>query len=276
MIVGRAHTARHGRLVGTDDGAAFVRGGRGPCVVAFHGFTGTTAELRPLLDRLAASGFAVRAPLLTGHGSHPAALQDVTFEAIVADMLAELERAVAEHGEVVVVGFSLGSLVAIELAARRPAGLRGLVLLGNALTLAPVLARPLGFVARRGWTFPDWYVLKLAPDLRDAAMRSRILAYDRDPLRAAQQVYRAGVLARARLGEVTCPTLVLHGAKDRVCPPSNVELARRGLGARDVRTRIFDRSAHLLAADHDREEVAAAVTAFVEELALASQRPVDP
>jgi carboxylesterase len=268
LIVGRAHTERYGKSVGTDDGAAFVKAGRAPCVVAFHGFTGTTSELRPTLDELALRGFAVRAPLLPGHGSHPSELQDVTFDLLVAEMERELHAARDEHGHVVLAGFSLGSLVAMELAARRPAGLCGLVLLGNALALTPPVNAALGFVDRRGWKLPDWYLLKLwSSDVRDPAQRKRVKAYDRDPLRAALEVYRAGVRVRERLGLVECPTLVLHGARDRVCPASNVTLVSEALGTRNVRTRIYAKSGHLIAADHDRLEVADTVASFVDSVA---------
>jgi carboxylesterase len=275
VIVGRAHTDKHGRVRGDEDGAAVVRDGAAPCVVAFHGFTGTTTEIRPMLDALVASGFAVHAPLLTGHGTHPGKLQDVTFDELVADMEKELEIARARHEHVVIAGFSLGSLVAIELAARRPAGLLGLVLLGNALTLSPPVSAALGLIDRRGWTLPDWYLLKLwSADVRDPVQAKRITGYDRDPLRAALEVYRGGTRARSRLADVECPTLVLHGGRDRVCPSSNVALAASGLGSRDVRTRIYAKSAHLIAADHDRNEVAEAVTSFVGS--LAPQPPVEP
>ncbi|HSO37355.1 MAG TPA: alpha/beta fold hydrolase [Labilithrix sp.] len=278
MIVGRSHTARHGKLLGSDDGSAFVRGGRAPCVVVFHGFTGTTTEVRPLLDVLVERGFAVRAPLLTGHGSHPAQLQDVTFDALVSEMQAELDAAREEHGDVVLAGFSLGSLVAMELAARRPEGLLGLVLLGNALTLVPPVSTALGFVERRGWKLPDWYLLKLwSADVRDPEQKARISSYDRDPLRAALEVYRAGGRVRARLGEITCPTLILHGARDRVCPSSNVALVASALGTSEVRTRIYAKSGHLVAADHDRADVAATVASFVASVVRApGQPPVEP
>jgi len=241
--------------------------------VAFHGFTGTTSEIRPMLDVLVERGFAVRAPLLTGHGSHPAKLQDVTFDALVAEMQQELDAARAGHEHVVVAGFSLGSLVAMELAARRPAGLLGLVLLGNAVTLATPVRAALGLIDRRGWKLPDWYLLKLwSADVRDPEQAKRIIAYDRDPLRAALEVYRAGVQVRSRLGRIDCPTLILHGAKDRVCPSSNVALVSEALGSGRARTRIYAKSGHLIAADHDRADVAASVASFVESVARASPR----
>lgn len=271
MIVGRKHTDRHGKINGSADGAVVVKPGRSPCVVAFHGFTGTTSEIRPMLDALSDRGFAIRAPLLSGHGTHPGDLQDVTFDALCNDMQREVDAAFGEHDAVVIAGFSLGSLVAMELAARAPRGLAGLVLLGNALTLNPPIAAALGFFDRRGWELPDWYLLKLwSADVKDPEQKSRINHYDRDPLRAALEVYRGGQRVLPRLSQITCPTLILHGARDRVCPVSNVELARRSLGTTEVRTRVYAKSAHLIAADHDRAEVADTVAGFVQAL------PVEP
>ncbi len=267
MIVGRRHTERHGKLVGNADGGVVHRAGKAPCVVAFHGFTGTTSEIRPTIDALAAKGFAVRAPLLTGHGSSAATLQDVTFERLADDMEREAAAALEEHGAIVLAGFSLGSLVAMELAARRPKNLVGLVLLGNALTLTAPVRAALGFVDRRGWTLPDWYILKpWSADVRDPEQKKRIVAYDRDPLRAALEVYRAGVHVRGRLDRIACPTLVLHGARDRVCPKENVRLVADALGANVKHTQVFADSGHLVCADHDRDEVARVVVEFVSGL----------
>jgi carboxylesterase len=268
MIVGRTKSGPFGRIRGTDDGSRVDRAGSAPCFVAFHGFTGTTSEIRPVVDAVSARGFAVRAPLLPGHGETPDRLQDATFSHWTSAMQSELDAAIAEHEHVVLCGFSLGSLVAMELAARRPKGLLGLVLLGNALTLAPYVGGPLGFWHRRGWKLGDWYFLKLwSADLADKTQRERISAYDRDPLRAAMEVYRAGLSVRDRLHEIQVPTLVLHGGRDKVCPVANVERVRRGLGAREIRTKVFPKSAHMVAADVDRDEVSACVAAYVEEMA---------
>ncbi|HEY8079556.1 MAG TPA: alpha/beta fold hydrolase [Labilithrix sp.] len=267
MIVGRTKSGAFGRLRGTDDGSAIVREGRSPCFVAFHGFTGTTSEIRPVVDAVAARGYAVRAPLLPGHGETPDRLQNTTFSEWTDAMQRELDAAIARHENVVLCGFSLGSLVAIELAARRPRGLLGLVLLGNALTLAPYVSGPLGFWHRRGWKLGDWYFLKLwSADLADREQRERISAYDRDPIRAAMEVYRAGLHCKDRLRHVDVPVLVLHGARDKVCPVANVEHARRALGSREIRTKIFPKSAHMLAADLERDEVSACVASWVAEM----------
>ena len=51
-----------------------------------------------------------------------------------------------------------------------------------------------------------------------------------------------------------------------MCPVANVEHARRALGSREIRTKIFPKSAHMLAADLERDEVSACVASWVEEM----------
>jgi carboxylesterase len=248
-------------------------------VVAFHGFTGTTSELRPMLERLGAAGYAVHASLLPGHGTHPSSLQEATFDHWVDAMRGEVIKARERHEEVVLCGFSLGSLVAIELAAE---GLgAGLVLLGTAVTLTAPVRTALGAIDRLAWRLPDWYLLKLwASDIADPVQRRKIRAYDRDPLRAALEVYRGGRRAEAKLGKITCPTLLIHGAKDRVCPVSNAHDVASRLGTTDTVVRVYPSSAHLVAADVDRHAVAEDVLAFVSRLARDGDKrqrePVEP
>lgn len=270
MIVGRRHTERYGCLVGTDVAAPFLTAGRAPCFVAFHGFTGSTSEIRPLLERVADRGYAVQAPLLPGHGSHPGKLQDATFDDWVDAMRREVVAAQARHERFVLCGFSLGSLVALELASEIPSGLLGIVLLGNAVTLTAPVRAALGFVDKKSWTLPDWYLLKLwSSDIRDPEQKKRIAAYDRDPLRAALEVYRAGRRVEPRLPLIKVPALVLHGGKDRVCPPGNMHLVAKSLGSTDVVTKLFPKSGHLVAADLERDEVASEVVRFLDRVAAA-------
>ncbi len=277
MIVGRGHTERRGRLLGAQDGAAWSRDGRAPCVVALHGFSGTTSELSPLLEALTREGYAVRAPLLAGHGTRPEQLQACTFGDWVESARAVVEDARGRHGRVVLCGFSMGSLVAIELASERPGACEGLVLLGNAVRLSSPLHEALGAVDRLGLSLPDAYLLKLwSADIADRAARARITAYDRHPLRGALEVRRGARRAHERLPHVTCPTLVLHGRRDHVCPVGNVERVRARIGAKQVFTRIFEDSAHLVAADHDRDAVAAEVLSFVRRFDADRQAPVEP
>ena len=234
---------------------------------ALHGFGGSPGELSFLLDRVSAAGFPVRAPTLPGHGTSPRDLQKCTFEDWVGHAREELALARKEHETVVVCGFSMGSLVALDLASDESTrkDVSALVVLGCALHLAPGLRAAFRLAQAAKVRLPDVYLARpFGPDIRDKTLASSIGGYERHPVRAAMEVYRAGQSIRARLAQVTCPTLALHGEHDRVCSIKGAYELVSLLGTRDVRVRTYARSAHMLALDHDREEVARDVIAFLE------------
>jgi carboxylesterase len=266
MIHSRKRSLREQRMLGEGE-LEFFAAGKSPCIVAFHGFGGTASELRPLLDRVAQAGFAVDAALLPGHGGRVEDLQETTFTTWVDASRARLRTALAEHGRAVLLGFSMGALVALELASERPEGLAGLVVLGNAVTIEPLSSVPLGILSALRLRLPDAYLVKPRPgDLADRSAMKSLRTYDRHPIRAAMEVYRAGSRVRGLVGSVTCPTLVLHGRRDIVCSWRNAAWLADHVGSKDVSVRLFERSAHVIACDHEKEDVAAETVAFLRRL----------
>jgi carboxylesterase len=262
LFESRTRTLATERMLGAGEMELFANG-RAPCVVAFHGFGGTAAEMRPLLDAVAGAGYAVDAALLPGHGSSVTQLQGKTFDDWVEASRARARAAARAHGRVVLLGFSLGSLIALKIASERPEWLAGLVVLGNAVTLEPHSSVPLAMLARLGHV-PDVYMVKpRAGDLVDPAMMDRLVSYDRHPLRASLEVYAAGPRVRAGVGLINCPTLIAHGRRDQVCPWTNALWLADHLGTHDVSVRIFENSAHVLACDAERDALATEVTAFL-------------
>jgi carboxylesterase len=118
------------------------------------------------------------------------------------------------------------------------------------------------------WSVPDAYFLKLhSADITDRDAAKRLTTYDRHPLRAAYEVYRAGARVRGKVARIECPTLVLHGRRDHVCSWRNAEWLAAHVASKDVTVRVYDRSAHVVAADVDRDAVAEEVIAFLRRLA---------
>jgi carboxylesterase len=256
MLSSRARAVRDGKMLGTGPTEIFAQG-RAPAVVAFHGFGGTAAELAPLLESVADAGYAVDGALLPGHGTRVEDLQEQTFDTWLASCRARLRAATDRHGRVVLLGFSLGSLLAMQLASERPEGLAGLVVLGNAVTLKPLMGVPFGLWTRLGRPVPDAYLLKPRPgDLADASAMPSLVTYDRHPLRAAYQVYLAGPRVQAAVPRIACPTLVMHGRRDMVCSWKNATWVADHVGTPEVSVRLFERSAHVLCCDYEREAVA--------------------
>jgi carboxylesterase len=236
------------------------RPGRTPAVLCLHGFGGVPAEVAPCVEVATELGLAVRAPLLPGHGRTPADLAPLRFEDWLAGARAEFD-ALRREGPVILVGLSLGSLLATRLTLDAPGDVRGLVLLANAFWLArPFPADGLELVDRVG--LPDFGFPKLATDIGDPKARAAHVSYDVQPARAALSVLRAGEALRQELFRVHCPTLVLHGARDRVTPVSNAWRVAGALGAADRRVVIFPASHHILPCDRERAAVAAELRTF--------------
>jgi carboxylesterase len=251
MFRNRELTLREQKMLG-DGETEFFAAGKAPCVVAFHGFGGTAAELRPVLEVIARAGYAVDAALLKGHGTRVEDLQEATFDGWVDAARARVAAETARHGRVVLLGFSLGGLVA----------------LGNALTVKPHTRWPFAIWEMSRRPMIDVYMLKpQAGDLVDQALMETLVTYDRHPLRSAREVWLAGPRVKAGVGRIACPTLVLHGRRDRVCSWRNAAWLAEHVGTRDVGVRIFEESAHVLCCDGERDEVAREIVRWLGRLA---------
>jgi carboxylesterase len=257
--------AEAGPMIGEGDPSPIRCSGARPGVLALHGFGGTPLEVELVVDVARELGLAAYAPLLPGHGTH--------VEDLARSRLADWERGAeqaynelaARHAPLLIAGLSLGSLLAARLAARRPETTAGLVMLANALWLtSPFPAWGLSAVALLG--LRDFSIPKLAADIADPVARRSHLTYPAQPVHAAIDVQRAGVEVRAELGRVRCPALVLHGARDRVCPVANAERALRLLGSTQKRVVVFPRSRHILTRDLDRAAVRGELLRFFDEL----------
>jgi pimeloyl-ACP methyl ester carboxylesterase len=216
-------------------------GGDGPLTLLVHGYGGAAwnfTELAPLLD-----GRRLVVPDLPGHGGSgplPAAPTAAAF----ADALVPLLDGPAD-----VLGHSLGGLIALRLAERRPDLVRRLLLAAPAgissatrvseLFIALVgLVKPGRIAGRRVDRIvrsPRLRRLVFGPlevsnpdTLSDRAIRGLLLGPTMH-----RDVHTAGMALvaddpRRDLDRVRCPVLVLFGARDRQVPVADgFEYARR-------------------------------------------------
>ncbi|MDQ6694243.1 MAG: alpha/beta fold hydrolase, partial [Chloroflexota bacterium] len=80
-----------------------------------HGFSGSPAEMRWLGTYLAAQGVRVEGVRLAGHGTQPEDLSYLTWHDWVHSAVEGLDRLSQPGRKVVVVGFSMGGLIALQL-----------------------------------------------------------------------------------------------------------------------------------------------------------------
>ncbi|MFE7778170.1 alpha/beta fold hydrolase [Streptomyces sp. NPDC057445] len=215
--IGRYFDVKDGRVYG------HVREGDGPALVFLHYWGGSHRTWRPIIERLSPAQAFVSYDH-RGWGESPQVPGPYGIEQLADD--AERVIDALDYGEYVVVGHSMGGKVAQVLASRRPAGLKGVVL------VAPAPPAPIGV------THEFQEALAHAYDNDETIDHSidHVLTNGELSAEVRRQVHedssRAGEAARMawprhalvedftdRVGAINVPVLVLAGSDDQVDPP---------------------------------------------------------
>src|SRR3954469_18559583 len=89
-------------------------------VLFIHGFTGGTYEVQPLITFVKAStDWSVEVPTLPGHGV-TLNLSNVSAESWMMEAELAMRRLQKKVDRVIIVGFSMGGLIALYLSLRYP------------------------------------------------------------------------------------------------------------------------------------------------------------
>jgi 3-oxoadipate enol-lactonase len=195
-----------------------------------------------------------------GVGRSRARLHSFTTEAMADDAVSVLDAAGVERAHVY--GFSLGGMVAQQVALRHPERVRSLVL-GATHAGGPRAVRPtnevIAFFRRRASMSPEDAARASVPF--NYGVRCRREHADRiaEDIRRRlehpfpEQAYRAQMIAATlhncyrRLKRIQAPVLVIHGREDRVVPVANGEILAERIP--HARLRLLDGGGHLYATE---------------------------
>jgi len=223
------------------DGTSFTYQGGKTGFLLLHGFTASTAEVRPLGERLCVAGHSVSAPLLPGHGTHPDDLNKVRWEDWFQTAEDEYQRLSQQCEEVWLGGESMGGLLCLLLAAKHPE-VKGLLLYAPALSVRKLRA---AYVLQ-------YFMKYLAKKKSEDGLLWK--GYNVYPLKGAVQLLKLQKEARKALGMVTQPTLVFFSEKDLTVDLTASDMIKEKLGSKALDVVILKESPHviLLACEQDK------------------------
>jgi 3-oxoadipate enol-lactonase len=210
-------------------------GGNGPAVVLSHGYLMDLAMFEPQIAALAPECRVITWDQRGFGGTR--ATEPFTFWDSARDVVALLDHLGIEHA--VLGGMSQGGFVSLRAALAAPERVRALVLIDSQAGLenpdvAPayeqmeqiwmdqgpaavqdvvasiILGPPDGPIA-----YDPWFVKWARWDVGELRTAFRCLM-DRDDI-------------TGRLGEITCPALIIHGTADAAIPMEKAEITRAGL-----------------------------------------------
>ncbi|HZN12647.1 MAG TPA: alpha/beta hydrolase [Acidimicrobiales bacterium] len=251
-------TTREGRLA---DGQLYYRvwdaDAPRAAVVLAHGYAEHSGRYEHVGGALAGAGFSTYALDHFGHGQSEGERADIgslTRAVANLDALVDLVAAEADDRPLFLLGHSMGGLIATAYTEEHQERLRGLVLSGAALNVAPEL------LALRD--LAEIPALPLAPLVsRDPEV---VKDYENDPLNYLGPMPRAMLDAFAeipavleRVKEISIPILVMHGEADALVPAQASDEVMAVVSSADKTLKIWPGAYHEIYNEPERAEVIA-------------------
>ena len=233
-----------------------LTGGRSIAVLLSHGFTGSTASIRPWAEHLGTLGYAVEVPRLPGHGTSWQELDRTTWQDWYDELARAFERLAGQHEAVVVGGLSMGGGLALRLAADRPDRVAGVVVVNPVVATLRLDRFLLPLVRRVRRAYPG-----VVNDIKKPGMDEH--GYHRMPLRATASMMAGWKALRADLGSVTAPLLVFKSVEDHVVDQASLDVLVATVSSSDLTVRRLADSYHVATLDNDAPTIFAESAAFV-------------
>lgn len=243
-------------------------------VLLLHGFTSHINCIDPVVPRLEKLQLPYRMPVLRGHGGKPSDLEGVKWQDWVEDGQKAFDDLLNDCEKVIIVGLSMGSMIAFELIRRQQEKVVALVVLVPALKVTSKLAPLAPFIAKiqkiqhfkfdpKGYF--DFDQARTSQNLNDIPSTSvveflKFADYSRDA---------------EKLKQIKVPILVLGASHDRTIVPAMSQFVYDNVSSRPRELVWFHGTGHEILRDAQREEVLDHIEAFlVKQIEISSQKSV--
>lgn len=252
----------------------FFRGGRVGCLCV-HGLNATPQEMLWLGKSLAARGYTVYGPRLTGHGTTIQDMRHTTWHDWYGVVLDGYHLLRQQCDRVFVIGLSLGGVLSLHLGTRETPD--GVIDLAGPLVLDNPLL-PYARYLKIAWRYTrrnlDDNHRRIDQRMREIQARQDEpvigrAAYGHFPVASLAELYDLGQVTLERLPRLTAPLLLIYSEADRTVPIRNLEMValRAGTPPTHLHRLRLTRSDHLLTLDEEMETVFETVASFVDNYA---------
>jgi alpha-beta hydrolase superfamily lysophospholipase len=225
-------------------------------VLLVHGHAEHLGRYRHVIEALTNRGYVVAGQDHRGHGhSTGERALSMRFDDYVDDFrqMALAVQATHPNLPVVLIGHSMGGLIAARYALAHQADLRALVISGAAFVIdqaTPAWQKPIARLVAR--VYPKAPVprgnagdtLSYDPSVKEAFRADPLNWNGRVRIRTAVEMIAAGRDALRRAGELRIPLLAMHGADDRLTSPEGTVLFYEGASSTDKELRLWPHMKH--------------------------------
>ncbi|MEP9410540.1 MAG: alpha/beta fold hydrolase [Candidatus Brocadia sp.] len=241
----------------------FILGHGDTACLLIHGFGCGPIQMRELGENLCRWGFTARGILLPGHCGNEGGLSPNVHYAWEKKVESEYCQLKTGYRNVVIIGFSLGALLTLQLAIKYQT--ERIILMGTPLFIIWEYL-PIHSLIRICRNF----IKKIKTWKRRCYMESEeYTGYLHQPVDnhfSIQALYGLTEIITAvnsRLMDVRSPALVIHSKKDLIAAPASAQYVMHHIGSVSKRLVWLEQSHHLMMFDDEKETVFRAIKEFV-------------
>ena len=222
-------------------------------------------QMRELAENLSKWGFTARGILLPGHCGNSGSLALSTLHDWIEKVEYEYHCLKSEYEDVVVVGFSLGALLALQLALKHP--IERIILMGIPIFIIREYL-PINSLIK----FCKKFIKRVKTIKRKCYMESDTYSgYLHQPIEthySLQTLHELGQIidtVKPRLKDIKSQSLIIHSKKDMIAAPASARYLIEHLGSTDKRLVWLEQSHHLVMYDDEKWVVLNAIKEFLLE-----------
>lgn len=232
------------------------------CVMLIHGWTSTPYEMRILGEELQAEGIAVDAPLLSGHGTRPQDLENVTWEQWVDDVDRAYKRLRRQYRRVYVGGMSMGGNLALHVAKKNP-DVSGLILMSTPYKMRyEKITIMVAHMTK--WIFS--YKKKYYPrGIQAQPSITQLIAYQKYPISSAFEAYTTIKNSLKGIELISQPVFLIQPAHDHLVARESIHKIYNKIGSTVKEKRLIRRASHNFMGNGKHRDVFRDVVPFVTE-----------
>ena len=242
------------------DPSPFELAGGDVGILLIHGFTASPTQVRLVGEALHQQGLTVVAPLLPGHGTTIADLSQQHWQHWTQHVDAALMDLKSRCKTVFVAGISLGSLLALHLAAEHP-DLKGVIL------YSPLVKMPGGVAIRLvpmlKYLLP---IIRKSPDfVTDPHALDRLWHYPSVSLFGVHEMARLRARVQRLLPGILSPVLIVYSTLDRLIAPTSAQFTYDHMGTPEKTLMALHNCGHDVTLDSEWKEVAMKTHEFIQK-----------
>lgn len=217
-------------------------------LLVIHGFGGGVYEIESLAKYFDEDGYAVACPRLKGHTGNIKHMRRATYEDWIASAETEMLKLMQKTSEVVIIGFSMGGLIAVNLAGKYKENVKAIVTINT-----PIYFWDMKRVA-----------INISEDLRCKKINNikRYLdAKKASPMCSMIQFLKMLKLSKSKFSEIEIPFLIIQAMDDDTVRIKSVDYIFNSISSLVKEVKYFEKGGHLIL----KSKYAQAVIEYVEK-----------